>query len=101
MKVLGVTTGGPARPDFSILVECELFAQEEILGRERAFRPETEYQKAEQIGEEVQPKQAEFYHEPMSSGFCPSFKLVTIQPVSSHTNNFCGGQTFLPADETR
>ena len=30
--------GGPAGPDFAFLVECELFAQEEILGGERALR---------------------------------------------------------------
>jgi hypothetical protein len=29
--------GGPAGPDFAFRIECELFAQEEILGRERAF----------------------------------------------------------------
>jgi hypothetical protein len=87
MKVLGVTTvnalrqlnhrlshrrvkrcwmGGPAGSDFAFLVERELFAQEEILGRERALRSETEHQKAEQIGKQVQPKQAEFYHAPRS-----------------------------------
>ena len=30
--------GGPAGLDFAFLVERELFAQEEILGRERAIR---------------------------------------------------------------
>jgi len=29
--------GGPSEPDSALLVECELFAQEEILGRERPF----------------------------------------------------------------
>src|SRR5580700_9137780 len=67
MKVLGVTTvsalrqlnqrlshrrvkacwmGGPAGPDSPFLVERELFAHEEILGRERTFRSETDNQKA-------------------------------------------------------
>ena len=31
-------TVDPSRPDFALLIEPELFAQEEILGRERAFR---------------------------------------------------------------
>ena len=61
--------GGPAGPDSKFLVERELFTQKEILGRERASGPETEYQKADQIGEEVQPKQAEFYRGPMSFAF--------------------------------
>jgi hypothetical protein len=61
--------GGPAGPDSAFLVEGELFAQEEILGRERSFRSETEHQKAEQIGKKVQPKQAKFYHRPMSFVF--------------------------------
>ena len=30
--------GGPSGRDFAFLAEGELFAQEEILGRERAFR---------------------------------------------------------------
>ena len=30
--------GGPAGPDLALLVERELFSQEEILRRERAFR---------------------------------------------------------------
>jgi hypothetical protein len=29
--------GGSAGPDSALLVECELFAQEEILSRERVF----------------------------------------------------------------
>ena len=37
--------GGPAGPDFAFLVEREMFAQEEILGRERAAQSETENHK--------------------------------------------------------
>jgi hypothetical protein len=43
--------GGPAGPDSAFLVERELFAQEEILGRKRTLRSETENHKAEQIGQ--------------------------------------------------
>jgi hypothetical protein len=64
-----VLDGNPAGPDSAFRVERELFAQEEILGRERTSRSETENQKAEQIGKKVQPKQAAFHHRPMSSGF--------------------------------
>jgi len=79
--------GGPAGPDSAFLAERELFAQEEILGRERTFRSETENQKAEQIGKKVQPKQAEFYHGPMSFVFAllPSnwsqFSPFQVTPV--------------------
>jgi hypothetical protein len=79
--------GGPAGPDSAFLVERELFAQEEILGRERTFRSETENQKAEQIGKKVQPKLAEFYHGPMSFVFAllPSnwsqFSPFQVTPV--------------------
>jgi hypothetical protein len=66
--------GGPAGPDAAFLVERELFAQKEILGRERTFRSETEHQKAEQIGKKVQPKQAGFYHDR-----CPWFSLSSLQ----------------------
>src|SRR5271170_5898031 len=79
--------GGPAGPDSALLVERELFAQEEILGRERSYRSETENQKAEQIGKKVQPKQTEFYHAPMSLVFAllPSnwsqFSPFQVTPV--------------------
>ena len=85
--------GSPAGPDSALLVERELFAQEEILGRERTFRAQTENQKAEQIGKKVQPKQAEFHHGPMSFVFallpsnwsqCSPFQVTPII--------FCGGQ---------
>ena len=66
--------GDPARPDSAFPVECELFAQEEILCRERAFRPYTENQKTQQIGKEVQAKHARFYHGPM-----PSVPILPIQ----------------------
>ena len=61
--------GGTSGLDSALLVERELFAQEEILGCERAFRSQTENQKAEQISKEVQPKQAEFHHGRMSFVF--------------------------------
>ncbi|MGO9603988.1 MAG: hypothetical protein ACLQAT_11405 [Candidatus Binataceae bacterium] len=79
--------GDPARPDSSILTERELFAQKEILGCKRAFRSESENQKTEQIGNEVHPKQAEFYHGPMSFVFAlfPSnwsrFSPFQVTPV--------------------
>jgi hypothetical protein len=86
MKVLGVTTvraprqsnqrrshirvktrwtGDPAELDSALLIETELFAKEEILGRERASGSQPEKQEAEQIGKQVQPARAEIHDAPM------------------------------------
>jgi hypothetical protein len=58
--------GDPAGFDSAFLVERELLAQKEILGRERAFGSHPEKQEAEQIGTQVQPEQTGFYHGPIS-----------------------------------
>jgi len=48
--------GDPAGLDSALLIKCELFAQEEILGRERVFGSHSKQQEAGQIGEQVQPE---------------------------------------------
>src|ERR1022692_4235837 len=84
---------GPAGPDSAFLVERELFAQEEILGCERALRSETEDHKAEQIPKQVQPKQAEFYHAPRSLVFallpskCLQFSSFQVTPIICADDN--------------
>jgi hypothetical protein len=59
----------PSRSDSAFLIEGEPFAQEQILGRERGFRAQTARQKANQIGKQVQPKQAGFHDPSLSSVF--------------------------------
>jgi hypothetical protein len=69
----------PSRPDYAFLVERKLFAQKEILSRERAFGSYPEKQEAEQIGKEVQAKQAGILSWTDAPGFrSPPFKLITI-----------------------
>jgi hypothetical protein len=51
------------------LVERELFAQDKILGGQRSLGPQTKDQKAEQVGQQVQPAHAEVHDAPMSFVF--------------------------------
>jgi len=53
----------------AFLVKRELFTQEEIFGRQRVSRTQIENHEVQQIGKEVQPKQAEFHHGPMVLDF--------------------------------
>jgi hypothetical protein len=52
--------------DPALPIEAELFAREEILGRERAYRARTENQELHQIGKQLKSKQTEFHDRPMS-----------------------------------
>jgi hypothetical protein len=70
----GGSKSQPATP------EGELFAQEEILGCERAFGSQIENQEVQQIGQQLQPKYAGFYHGPMVPRFrhADSFLRSTV-----------------------
>jgi hypothetical protein len=61
-----VLDGKSAGLDSAFLVERELLAQKEILGRERAFGSQPEKQEAEHIGTQVQPARAEIHDAPIS-----------------------------------
>ena len=70
----------PSRPDYAFLVERKLFAQKEILSRERAFGSYPEKQEAEQIGKQVQPARAEIHDAPMSFVFDLLLSLWLLFP---------------------
>ena len=61
--------GSSAGLDPALLIEPELFAQEEILGGELSFGSQAEGQQAKQIGKGVQPTQAACHHAPTSFDF--------------------------------
>jgi hypothetical protein len=87
--------GSSAGLDPALLIEPELFAQEEILGRERAFRSKTENQEAKQIGNEAQTKQTQFRHRAISLvvSLLPSnwsqFSPFQVLPVISAEHRTC------------
>ncbi len=57
---------GSSGLDFAFPIEGELFAQKEILSRERAFRSQAESNQAEQIAEDGEPTQAGLHAGPGS-----------------------------------
>jgi len=113
MKVLGVTIvkalrqiepaakpqeaqacliGGPARLDAAFLVERELFAQEEILGRERTVSPQSENHKWSKSTRRLSPNRQGFIMDRWSLISVEPFKSFAICRVSSHAESFCGVQ---------
>ena len=84
--------GSSAGLDPALLIEPELFAQEEILGRERASDRKQRSKSARGSDKaDTLPSQSS-----LLGCLFTSFKFVTIYPVSSPAGNFCGAEVQTP-----